>query len=151
VVHRFDREPMAGYVNPQDWLKPEGLEVLSQDGVLLNIAYLEVKAVCFVKDWDGPSPFQERRRFANRPKSEGLWVQAQFRDNDIQEGILVNDLAQGEPFGFLIVPPEAVANNQRIFLPRAALKALRVLGVVGGPGKRRGKPQPAEEQIGLFE
>ena len=74
-----------------------------------------------------------------------------FRDDEVMEGILANNLLQLDPYGFTIVPPDPYSNNQRIFLPKAALKELQVLGVVGSPLKRR-KPKPEpKEQIGLFE
>ena len=48
-------------------------------------------------------------------------------------------------------PPDPYSNNQRLFLPRAALTELQVLGVVGSP-LRRPKPKPVvKEQIGLFD
>ena len=108
----------------------------------------EIKCICFVRDWDGPGPFAEKRRFERRPKSEGLWVRAQFRDNDLIEGMLPGNLLDVPRAGFLIVPPDPYANNQRIYLPRAALKDLRVLGVVGGA---KAKQEIPASQIRLFE
>jgi hypothetical protein len=50
-----------------------------------------------------------------------------------------------------VVPPDPYSNNQRLFLPRAALTELQVLGVVGSPLRRpKAKPVP-KEQIGLFD
>lgn len=150
VIHRFQRERLAGFVNPQTWLKPHGIELLSPDGTLSTTAYSEIKLVSFVRDFDGPTPFSERRRFHNRPKIEGLWVRAQFLDNDFQEGILTNNLLQLDPYGFLLVPPDPNTNNQRIFLPTVSLKEFHVIGVSGGSSKRR-KADQEEVQIGLFE
>jgi hypothetical protein len=150
VIHRFQRERLPGFVDPQTWLTPDGIELLSPNGTLSTTPYNEVKLVSFVRDFDGPSPFAERRRFQNRPKIEGLWVRAQFLDNDFQEGILTNDLLQLNPFGFLLVPPDPNSNNQRIFLPSVALKEFHVIGVSGGASKRR-KGDREEGQIGLFD
>ena len=75
-----------------------------------------------------------------------------FRDDEVMEGILANNLLQLDPYGFTVVPPDPYSNNQRIFLPRTALKELQVLGVVGSPLKRRKrKPEAPKEQIGLFD
>lgn len=149
AVYRFDRAHLLGYVNPQTWLQPGGIELLSPEGALSHVLYEEIKLVCFVRDWEGAAPSIEKRLFTSRPKTEGLWVRAQFRDNDFLEGILPNNLLENGPHGFLVVPPDPSANNQRIFLPKQALKEIRVLGVVGGTGKRR-KAAP-EGQIGLFD
>jgi hypothetical protein len=74
-----------------------------------------------------------------------------LRDGEILEGVLANNLLALGPYGFNVVPPDAYSNQQRVFVPRSALSAVQVLGVVGSPlRKRKGKP-PAREQIGLFE
>jgi hypothetical protein len=148
VIYRFDREPLRGYVNPQTWLQAGGIESLSVEGSFVPVAYEEIKVVCFVRDFEGNSIFQEKRLYAARPKTPGLWVRAQFRDNDFLEGVMSADLLLLEPYGFLLVPPDPASNNQRLFLPRPGLKELRVVGVIGA--QRRGKAEP-ERQIRLFE
>ena len=38
-------------------------------------------------------PFEpERKTFLSRPKLDGLWVRLRFRDEDVMEGIVGNDL-----------------------------------------------------------
>jgi len=151
LIRRFDREPLAGFVNPQVYLRPGGVELLSQDGAVTVVPYQEVKTVCFVRDFDAAEQEQERKVFQTRPKTDGLWVRVIFRDEEIMEGILANNLLQLEPHGFTVVPPDPYSNNQRIFLPRAALKELQVLGVVGSPLRRRKPKPPSKDQIGLFD
>ncbi len=76
-----------------------------------------------------------------------------FRDGDLLDGVLTNNLLLLDPQGYMVTPPEAYSNNQRIFVPRSALESIQVLAVVGGPlrkaGKRKVKPDLA--QGGLFE
>lgn len=151
LIRRFDREPLAGFVNPQFYLRPSGVELLSQAGDVTVVPYQDVKNVCFVKDFDAAEQEEERKVFQNRPKTDGLWVRAIFRDGELMEGILNNNLLQLEPYGFTVVPPDPNSNNQRIFLPRAALKEIQVLGVVGSPLRRRKPKEPVKDQIGLFE
>jgi hypothetical protein len=151
LIRRFDREPLVGFVNPQVYLGEGGIELMTQGGAVTMVPYGDVKSVCFVKNFDAAESEPERKVFNTRPKTDGLWVRMTFRDDEVMEGILANNLMLLEPHGFTIVPPDPYSNNQRIFLPRAALKELQVLGVVGSPLKRR-KPKPqAKEQIGLFE
>jgi hypothetical protein len=151
LIRRFDREPLVGFVNPQVYLLEGGIELMTQGGAVTMVPYEDVKSVCFVKDFDTAESEPERKVFNTRPKTDGLWVRMTFRDDEVMEGILANNLMLLERHGFTIVPPDPYSNNQRIFLPRAALKELQVLGVVGSPLKRR-KPKPqAKEQIGLFE
>ena len=151
LIRRFDREPLTGFVNAQSYLGREGVELLSPTGALAIVPYSEIKVVCFVKDFDSPEQAPERKVFNTRPKTDGLWVRMQLRDGEVLDGILSNNLLQLVPEGFTVTPPDAYSNNQRLFVPRAALSQFNVLGVVGSPLTRR-KPKPApQEQIGLFE
>jgi uncharacterized protein DUF6982 len=151
LIRRFEREPVVGFVNPDTYLQAAGLELLTPAGAITLLPYAEVKTVCFVRDFDAVEQSQERKIFNTRPKMDGLWVRARFRDDEIMEGILANDLLQLEAYGFTVVPPDPYSNNQRIFLPRAALKEIQVLGVVGSPLRRRKAKPASKEQIGLFE
>lgn len=151
LIRRFDREPLTGFVNAQTYLQAGGVELLTPGGTLIVVPYLEIKVVCFVRDFGSIEPAQQRKVFNTRPKTDGLWVRMQLRDNEILDGILSNNLLQLSPEGFTVTPPDAYSNNQKLFVPRAAITELNVLGVVGSPLTRR-KPKPAPEgQIGLFE
>ena len=132
VVRRFEREPLQGFVSPQSYLRPDGVELLTPAGAVVLVPYQELKSVCFVRDWVDDQP--EPKVFLTRPKMDGLWVRMHFRDGEVMDGILSNNLLQWEAYGFTVVPPEPYSNNQRIFLPRQAL--------TGNAGARRGG-QPA--------
>ncbi len=150
IIERFDREPLKGYVNPQTWLTPDRLELISPAGAAVSIPYDDVKVVAFVRDFEAEGFARTRRAFTSRPKAEGLWVHLLFRDGDAVQGLMANNLLESGPAGFMVTPPEAASNVQKLFVPRAALRELRVLGVVGSPLRRR-KRAVAEEQIRLFE
>jgi hypothetical protein len=148
IIRRYDREPLAGYVNPLSFLQPAGVELLLQDGNIQTVPYLDIKSIAFVREFDQGGG--DRATFQTRPKMEGLWVRLQFRDGDVLEGILPNNLLQIEHYGFSIVPPDSTTNQQRIFVPRGSLKAVEVLGVVGSPLKRKAKAGDREQGT-LFE
>ncbi len=147
VIRRFEKEPLAGWVNPVSFLQPAGVELLSAQGNVSHLSYQEIKTIAFVRDFeDAP---EAGHLFLTRPKTEGLWVRFQFRDGDVMEGIMPNNLLPWEQYGFTVIPPSS--NHQRVFIPRAAVRAVEVLGVVGSPlRKRKAKPAP-KEQIGLFD
>lgn len=149
VVRRFEREPLQGFVSPQTYLGPSGVELLTPAGAVVSVPYQELKSVCFVRDWAEDQP--ESKVFLTRPKMDGLWVRMHFRDGEVMDGILSNNLLQWEAYGFTVVPPEPNSNNQRIFVPRRALLEMQVLGVVGSPLTRRRRRPVPKEQIGLFE
>ncbi len=151
VIRRFDREPLAGFVNPKGYLSPAGVELLKQDGTLSVLPYAEVKAVCFVRDFALQESEPGPRLFQARPKGEGLWVRMRFLDNELMDGLLPNNLLQLEPFGFSVVPPNPSSNNQRIFVPRSALLEFHVLGVVGSPLRPRKRKALPKTQMEMFE
>jgi hypothetical protein len=106
--------------------------------------------VAFVKDFEGdPSG---RPIFLTRPKLEGLWVRMVFQDGEVMDGILPNNLLNWDIAGFTVTPPEPDGNNQKIFVPRQALRGIQVLGVVGSPlrGKRKKTKVGEAEQPSLF-
>ena len=151
IVERFDRERLKGHINPQTWLLADGLELLLTDGSVVRVPYAEAKVVNFVRDLDADAPSRERRIFTTRPKTEGLWIRMLFRDGDYLDGLLANNLLGLSSQGFTVMPPEPTANNQRIFVPKAALSDLKVLGVIGSPLRRRKRTPASEDQIKLFE
>ena len=151
VVRRFDRESLAGFLNPQTYLQPGGVELMTPAGALMVVAYQEIKTVSFVRDFDTANPEHERKVFNTRPKTDGLWLRLTLRDGEIMEGVLPNNLLTLDAYGFTVTPPDAYSNHQRLFVPRTALTEVQVLGVVGS-ALRKGKGKPsAKEQIGLFE
>jgi hypothetical protein len=106
----------------------------------------DIKSVYFVREFGDAE--LARKTFTTRPRTEGLWVRLRFRDNDIIEGTMPNNLATALPEGFLINPPDTRSNTQRIFVPRSALIELTVLGVIGTSGRKR--EAVAERQVSLF-
>jgi hypothetical protein len=150
LIHRFQRETVSGYLNPAAFLQPEGIELLSAEGQVSLLPYQEVRTVSFVREFDAQQD-DDRQVFLTRPKMSGLWVRLRFRDGEIMEGILPNNLLQLEPHGFVVVPPDPYGNRQKVFVPRQALVGVEVLGVVGSPLKKRKAKAEVSEQIGLFD
>ena len=152
LLARFDRGTLAGFVQTPGGFGADSVELMTPDGSVMQIPYAETKVICFVRDFEGGETWQQHRAFATRPKSAGLWVRLRFRDGDSLEGILPNNLLTAETTGFSIVPPDPTSQNQRIFVPRAALSEVSVLGVIGAPVRRRPTPKRADlDQIEMFE
>lgn len=151
LVSRFDRDTISGFVNPTTYLTPSGLELITVNGMILTLPYEEVKTVSFVRDFQQGEPRQELRSFTTRPKMEGLWLRMRFRDGDWIEGVLANNLLQLDGTGFTIVPPDPGYQNQRLFIPRAAVTQVQVLGVIGSPLRIRKRKPVSKEQLEMFE
>jgi hypothetical protein len=137
LATRFERESLLGFVQSPGGFREQSVELLTPAGNLLELPYGELKAVCFVRDFESVESWRPHRVFATRPKSAGLWVRFVFRDQDTAEGLLPNNLMSVEPIGFHMIPPDPTFHNQRIFVPRAALSEVQVLGVIGSPLRRK--------------
>ena len=154
VVERFSGEPVRGYLNPRTFDQPEGMELLTAEGQRTELPWKEIKIAWFVQEWD-PSPARpERTMFLRRPRLEGLWIRLRFRDQEVLEGLVANDLLGHSAFGYLITPPDLNGNHQKAFIPRSALAAMEVLAVIPHRGqhrRRRPRGAPAPGQTELFE
>jgi hypothetical protein len=147
VVLLLDRTPVKGYINPGDLGREPTLDLLTPDGEHRSVSLSAVKCVYFVREFQ--TPFRpERKVFLSRPKLDGLWVRLRFRDEDVMEGLIGNDLLDLLDAGVQITPPDLHGNNLRIYIPRSALDEVKVLGVVGAA--RRTVQPPAASQSKLF-
>jgi hypothetical protein len=153
IVRKMDRDAMQGYVAPASFVIEGKLELMNTAGKVVLIELADVKGVYFVREFADVDA-STRKTFATRPRTEGLWVRMKFKDNDVMEGLMPNDLTQLSKDGFLINPPDSRGNLQRIFVPKSALAELTVLGVISGPVARRRRPRavPAADsrQVPMF-
>lgn len=145
VVRKLDRDSINGFVGAQ-FISDGKLELLNTAGNVVMIELREVKGVYFVRDFNDAEDLP-RKTFTSRPRAEGLWVRLKFRDNDIVEGLMPNDLMHVQAEGFLINPPDTRSNTQRIFVPRSALTEMVVLGVIGERVRRKTSD---ERQVPMF-
>ena len=147
VVRKLDRDSLNGYVSPADFIREGKLELLNTSGNVVTIDLKDIKGIYFVRDF-GDSDSVARKTFTTRPRTEGLWVRLKFKDNEVIEGMMPNDLSQTMPDGFLINPPDLRSNTQRIFVPRTAVESLTVLAVIGTA--RRHKAASDTRQVPMF-
>jgi hypothetical protein len=149
IVRKMDRDSVNGYVGAA-FISDGKLELMNTAGNVVAIELHEVKGVYFVREF-GDSESLTRKTFTSRPRVEGLWVRLRFRDNEIIEGMMPNDLLHEGSEGFSIIPPDTRSNTQRIFVPRAALAEMTVIGVIGDKKSgRRGRRPEDTLQVPMF-
>ena len=157
VVRKLDKGLIKGFLDPKGYLTSE-LEVLDREGRLVRVPMSAVKGVFFVRDFEGNPDRAERKIFRSRPRLAGLWVRVTFKDTEVLEALLPNNLLDIDPLGYLVTPPDVYSNNLRIFIPRTALTEMEVLGVISDGVVRRMSQRAAqarlaatgEQQFGLF-
>ena len=142
-----DKKPLRGYLNPGQLGRTDPLDLLTPDGAHVEVPLAGVRSIYFVREFsDEFEP--ERKAFLSRPKLDGLWVKLRYNDGETQEGVVPNDLLSLLDNGLQITSPDLNSSTDRIFVPRAALSELTVLGVVGMA--RRKPAAAAASQPRLF-
>jgi hypothetical protein len=150
IVRKLSREWLPGYLPTADFIEQGGLGLLGLDGKVTPVSLSEVKWICFVRDFhSGDTEFPERllsRVFARRPRTQGLWLRATLKDNDILEGLAQNDASILDGNGLFLIPPDSRSNTQRIFLPRSAIKQLEILAVIRTASTKK-PDEPVQESL----
>jgi hypothetical protein len=120
---------------------------MTTHGTVQKAGYGEVKAVCFASEPAAENLFTAHNFFERRPKVPGLWARFTFRDGDRLDGILSHNLLEWPENGYLLTPPRASGTRQRVYLPRPAVTATELRGVVGlGAAGRQREPAKSLEQ-----
>ena len=156
VLYRWDRQPEAGVIDPSSYLFPDRIEWITLEGRLQLCPFDSCKAVCFVSENGKSDLFTHHTVFTARPRLPGLWTRFFFRDGTMLDGVLSHNLLEWPLSGFFLIPPQAKATRQRVFLPRAALIATELRGVVGGAAKAGAGHTPEarpdnDRQLSIFD
>lgn len=144
-----DKKPLRGYLNPVRLGQSDPIDLLTPDGEHAQVPLGKVRSIYFVREFsDEFEP--ERKAFLSRPKLDGLWVRLKYNDGETLEGVVPNDLLSLLDNGLQITPPDMNSSTDRIFVPRAALSEVTVLGVVGIARRKPAAAAAAVSQPRLF-
>lgn len=156
LLYRFDRQPSEVIVSVGTYVLSTGVEFITPEGLLHQLAFPEVKALCFFSEAGSADLFSNHPFFERRPKVPGLWTRFVLRDGDQLDGILSHNLIEWPEAGYLIIPPRAGSTRQRVFIPRAAIIATELRGVVGRSSvatrqPRKGQTEEGRAQLKMFD
>ncbi len=157
IVRKFTRDWSAGYVGADFGQQEAELELLDLTGKVIRVGWEQVKWVCYVRDFptgqaDQSNPERlQRKRFALRPRTAGLWLRLTLADGDELEGLAANDRSLVDGAGLLLTPPDTRSNTQRVYVPRQAIAAMEVVSLIGAAGRKRAMAtKPGGSQRDLF-
>ena len=91
----------------------------------LTIEMRELKAVFFVKTFEGNKDYRKRNEFLPTDRPQGKKVEVTFFDDEIIQGSTVGYDPQRQ--GFFLFPADGNSNNIRIFVVSSAVKNYRFL------------------------
>lgn len=126
VVRHADGKIAKGYTQDFHPSRPQfsiwpSINATPKERVIVPVAKL--KAVFFVRDFNGNPDYRERKAFATR--GQGRRVEVTFADGEILLGTTLNYRPDGQ--GFFVSPADPAANNTRVFVVSTGLRRVRFL------------------------
>lgn len=102
---------------------------LAESRKTVSLPLNSLKALFFVKSFEGRKEYKEVKFFDAHPPIEGLWVRLKFFDNEATEGVVRNSLDMLLNPGFFVKPPDPDSNNEFLYVVKSSLIEFQVLGV----------------------
>ncbi len=91
----------------------------------IEINIQDLKAIFFVKDFDGNSSYEERNEFIEGERPQGRKIEVRFNDGEVIVGSTVGFDPKRK--GFFVFPVDNQCNNMRIFIISEAVKEAKFI------------------------
>jgi len=101
---------------------------LNDGRTTLEIDLARLKALFFVRDFDGNAAYNEKKGFFAR-QNHGKKVMIEFKDGEVLFGYTLSYTPQG--FGFFVFPGDPESNNEKMFVVHASTKSVKLTPMVG--------------------
>ena len=134
VIRYLDGRVLRAYLTAEEdralqGSAPESFSVQSMDGNRAEVLASDIKAIFFVKSFEGTADYSEFKVFSAQPNGKGVWVQVQFQDGEMMEGVAPNRIDTYVKPVFSMTPPDPASNNQTVLVAKRSLVKMQVLGV----------------------
>lgn len=134
IVRYADGSMLRGYIPAEDAIPPQtdvsgALAVRRTDGEQEYVEIGKIKAIFFVKSFEGSRRYSEFKVFTHQPNGRGVWVRVQFDDGEVMEGIAPNSLETYTRPVFSLTPPDPRSNNERVLVSKQCIKQMQILGL----------------------
>ncbi len=127
VVHFRDGTLQKGYTHDFTPLNDSfHLALEDGSGEIKEIGITQLKAIFFVKSFDGNRSYVEKKFFeqVDQSRFRGLKIRVVFNDGEILRGISLG--YSDKKNGFFLIPVDPDCNNDRIFVVSEACKDIKV-------------------------
>lgn len=136
VILRFtDGKMLKGFVRDLR-LSEDHLFIEDESGNQLKVRLKELKAIFFVRRFEGDRTYQEKKSFSGtRPNSKRVFVK--FRDGENMIGFIEGEIPWQRGFflesmkekGFYLVPVDEASNNVKTLIITSAVLDVAMIGV----------------------
>jgi hypothetical protein len=99
------------------------------DGGVEHVQLESIKAIFFVKSFEGSRHYSEFKVFTHQPNGKGVWIRVQFHDGEVMEGIAPNSLDTYMRPVFSLTPPDPRSNNETVLVSKQCLQQMHILGL----------------------
>ena len=123
VVHHLDKTLKRGHARFFFHIQ-DVMEMTDLEGNNHHIDLSTVKAIFFVKDFDGDPSYGERKEFKGDSPVFGQRIEFTFIDGEMMLGRAMGYRPEEKGFFFKSADPKS--NNEVIFVPVSALKQVQV-------------------------
>lgn len=127
IVRTRDKKLFRGFSKAE--FIGEKVQVVDSKGKQQEFPLDELKAVFFVREFDGDSSYREVRFLTKDSLPTWLWIQVTFCDGETMEGKIRNDRSLLDPHGFFMWVADEGTNNELVYVVRSALRDLRIAGL----------------------
>ncbi len=109
--------------------RTDSLVAKDSNGKPVKVEASEIKAVFFVKSFEGNPDYSEFKVFSSRPGGKGIWVRVHFKDGEVIEGVAPNNFDTFSKPIFYMTPPDPGSNNHAVIVSKLYLTEMLVLGL----------------------
>ena len=127
IVRTRDKRLFRGFSKAE--LIREKIQLVDSKGKKVEFPLDELKAIFFVRDFEGDPTYREVRFLGKSSLPAWVWVQVTFVDGEIMEGRIRNDKSLLDPLGFFMWVADEGTNNELVYIVRSALRDLRIAGL----------------------
>ncbi len=137
VVVRFNSgKVLKGYV--RDFRADSSVAILEEVGTNIEhkIPIIELKAIFFVKTFEGDSEYRERKAYGIR-EGRGRKVYIRFNDGESLVSFLESEVPWEKGFflsksddkakGFFLIPVDSESNNIKVFVVGSSIKDITIM------------------------
>jgi hypothetical protein len=102
---------------------------LLESNAVEEVSVRDVKAIFFVKSFEGDPNHRDLFFSTRAPIFQGVWMRFQFRDGEVMEGIAHNSIRYLVDPGFFVLPTDPGSNNKLVYVSKSWLTDHRIIGM----------------------
>ncbi len=142
IVVQFGTRTVKGYLDSPIWntieellsnapaQSPESFRLRHLDSnALEDIPLKDVKAVFYVRSFEGEEHHKSLNFHTLVPTVHGIWMRLQFLDGEVMEGIVFNSIRYLVDPGFFLLPTDPGSNNKLVYVVKKWVTDHRILGL----------------------